>query len=105
MEEETLDLYESYFRNDNWTFSLNDLSNHNCLFCKNTKYRITFYYKHDASQIILTYLNHLKTYGTKWDKVKYFIRSIRNSNFCKEKTENWAMKYWFEKDIYILYCF
>ena len=103
MEEETLDIYEAYFRNDNWTYSLNDLSSHNCLFCKNSKYRLTFYYKQDASQTIISYLNHLKTYGCKWKKVKYFINSVRLANFCKETNENWAMEYWFEKDIYILY--
>ena len=103
MEEATLDIYEAYFRNDNWNFSLNDLSSHNCLFCNNTKYRITFYYKHDAAQLIISYLNHLKVYGCNWNKVKYFINSVRLSNFCNETTENWAMEYWFQKDIYVLY--
>ena len=88
MEEATLDIYEAYFRNDNWNFSLNDLSSHNCLFCNNTKYRITFYYKHDAAQMIISYLSHLKIYGCQWNKVKYFINSVRLSNFCNETSEN-----------------
>ena len=106
MEETTLDIYEAYFKNDNnWSFSLNNLTSHNCIFCNNTKYRIKFDYKQDAADLIISYLNHLKIYGCCWKKVKYFINSIRISNFCNETTESWAMEYWYQKDIYILYSF
>ena len=58
MEETTLDIYESYFKNDNWFFSLRDLSSHNCFFCNNkTKYRITFDYKEDMINLKNTLIN------------------------------------------------
>ena len=103
MEESTLDIYEAYFKNDNWSFSLEQLTSHKCFFCNNSKYRMKFDYKQDAAQFIITYLNHLKIYGSKWKKVKYFIDSIRISNFCDETTDIWIMKYWYEKDIYIFF--
>ena len=106
MEETTLDIYESYFKNEtNWFFSLKDFSSHNCIFCTNTKFRITFDYKQDAADLIRSYFNHLKIYGQSWKKVKYFINSIRISNFCSETTGGkcWVMKYWFQKDIYIIH--
>ena len=104
MEETTLDIYEAYFKNgNNWFFSLKDLTSHNCLFCNNTKYRITCDYKQDAADLIISYLNHLKIYGCCWKKVKYFISSIRISNFCNETTnKRWMINYWFQKDIYII---
>ena len=106
MEETTLDIYEAYFKNDNWSFSLEKLTSHNCFFCNNTKYRITFDYKQDAAQFIILYLNHLKIYGCCWKKVKYFLNSIRISNFCdNETTDIWVMEYWYEKDIYIIRSF
>ena len=106
MEETTLDIYEAYFKNDNWSFSFEKLTSHNCLFCNNAKCRITFNYKQDAAQFIILYLNHLKIYGCHWKKVKYFINSVRISNFCdNETTDIWVMEYWYEKDIYILLSF
>ena len=104
MEESTLDIYESYFKNDNWSFSLEKLTSHNCFFCNNTKYNITFNYKQDAAQFIILYLNHLKIYGCHWKKVKYFLNSVRISNFCDDELNGiWKMYYWHQKDIYILY--
>ena len=105
MEETTLDIYEAYFKEDNWFFSIKELTSHKCIFCNNMKQRIIFDYKQGAAHFIISYLNHLKIYGCCWNKVKYFIKSIRKSNFCDEKTATWAMEYWPEKDIYILYCF
>ena len=103
MEETILDIYEAYFKNDNWRFSLKELTSHNCLFCNNNKYRITFDYKKDAAEYVILYLNHLKIYGSLWKKVNYFINSVRISNFCDDnKTGTWVMEYWYEKDIYIL---
>ena len=108
MEESTLDVYEAYFKNeDNWFFSLKDLSSHKCLFCTDKKFKITFDYKQDAADTIISYLNHLKIYGGSWKKVKYFIESVRISNFCNDTTagKRWLMTYWFEKDTYILSSF
>ena len=108
MEETTLDVYEAYFKNkNNWFFSLKDLSSHKCLFCTGKKFKITFDYKQDATDLIICYLNHLKIYGGCWKKVKYFIESIRMSNFCNDTTGGkcWVMSYWFEKDTYILSSF
>ena len=104
MEETTLDIYEAYFKKkDNWFFSLQDLTSHNCLFCNNTKYRLICDYKQDAADLIISYLNHLKIYGSCWKKVKYFISSVRISNFCNETTnKRWTISYWFQKDIYIV---
>ena len=102
MEETTLEIYEAYFKNDNWCFLLKELTSHNCFFCNNTKYRITFDYKQDAAEFVILYLKHLKIYGCLWKKVNYFINSVRISNFCDNKTATWVMEYWYEKDIYIL---
>ena len=105
MEETTLEIFESYFKNDNWCFSLGELTSHKCCFCNNTgqKIRITCDYKRDMAEFVITYLNHLKIYGCVWKKVNYFITSVKLSNFCDEnKTCQWVMEYWYEKDIYIL---
>ena len=60
MEETTLEIYESYFKNDNWRFSLGKLASHNCFFCNNKKFRITCDYKQDMVNFVILYLNHLK---------------------------------------------
>ena len=108
MEETTLEIYESYFKNyDNWRFSIGELSSHNCCFCKNgQKIKIIYHCKQDIVKFIIMYLNHLKVYRSSWEKVKYFINSVKLSNFCNEYvTGKWLMEYWYEKDIYILLCF
>ena len=107
MEENILEIYESYFKNDNWRFSLGELTSHNCFFCNNAqKFRITCDYKRDMAEFIILYLNHLKIYGCLWKKVNYFINSVRLSNLCDDnKTGTWTMQYWHQKDIYILRCF
>ena len=108
MEETTLEIFESYFKNDNWRFSIGELSSHNCCFCKNEeqKIKIIYHCKQDMTKFVITYLNHLKVYGCRWKKVNYFINSIKLSKFCDENvTGKWLMKYWHEKDIYILLCF
>ena len=103
MEETILEIYESYFKNDNWCFSLGELTSHNCFFCNNKKFKITCDYKQDMVELIILYLNHLKIYGCIWKKVNYFISSIKLSDFCNNnKTSTWVMEYWYEKDIYIL---
>ena len=104
MEETTLDLYKAYFKNDNWSFSLEKLQSHNCFFCDNKKYKMTFDYKKDAAEFIILYFNHLKIYGVSWEKVKYFFNSIKISKFCDNETIGpWRMEYWYNKDIYILF--
>ena len=103
MEETTLEIYESYFKNDNWCFSFGELTSHNCLFCNNKKFKITCDFKQDMVELVILYLNHLKIYGCIWKKVNYFISSIKLSDFCNNnKTSTWVMEYWYEKDIYIL---
>ena len=32
MDETILEIYESYFKNDNWRFSIGELTSHNCFF-------------------------------------------------------------------------
>ena len=105
MEESILEIYEYYFKNDNWRFSIGELSSHKCFFCENTrqKYRITCDYKQDMVNFVIMYLNHLKIYGSLWKKVNYFITSIKRSNFCDDnKAGQWRLEYWYEKDVYIL---
>ena len=103
MEETILEIYETYFKNDNWRFSIGELASHNCLFCNNKKFKITCDYKHDMVELIIQYFNHLKIYGTIWSKVNYFITSIKLSDFCNnDKTSIWVMEYWYEKDVYVL---
>lgn len=107
MEETTLEIFESYFKNDNWRLSLGELSSHNCCFCQNSskKIKIIYHCKLDMVKFIMTYLNHLKVYGCSWKKVKYFINSIKLSKFCDDNiTGKWLLEYWYEKDIYILLC-
>ena len=108
MEETTLTIYESYFKNyKNWYLPVHELPFHNCCFCKNgQKIKIIYHCKQDMVKFIITYLNHLKIYRCSWAKVKYFINSIKLSNFCDENTAGkWVMEYWYEKDVYILLCF
>ena len=106
MEESILEIYESYFKNDNWRFSLGELTSHNCIFCNNKKFKITCNYKEDMVNFVILYLNHLKIYGCIWKKVNYFITSIRLSDFCNDnKTGTWTLEYWYNKDIYILRSF
>ena len=108
MEETTLEIYESYFKNyENWRLLIYDLPFHNCCFCENgKKINIVKHCKQDMARYIITYLNHLKIYRCSWKKVKYFINSIKLTKFCDEDTTGkWSMKYWTEKDIYILLSF
>ena len=108
MEETILTIYESYFKNyQNWYLPIYELPFHNCCFCQNgKKNKIIYHCKQDMAKFIITYLNHLKVYRCSWEKVKYFINSVKLSNFCDEHTTGkWLMEYWFEKDIYILICF
>ena len=105
MEETTLTIYETYFKNyDNWKLRLFELPFHNCLFCKNNKkYNLVKHCKQDMAKYVIMYLDHLKVYRCCWEKTKYFINSIKISNFCDEDViGKWSMKYWIEKDIYIL---
>ena len=108
MEETTLTIYESYFKNyENWHVPVFELPFHNCYFCKNRKkINIVKHSKQDIAKYVIMYLNHLKVYRCPWTKVKYFINSVKLSNFCNEQVVGkWSMEYWIEKDIYILVCF
>ena len=105
MEETTLTIFESYFKNhQNLNLPFCELSIHNCFFCKNgRKTRFIYHCKQDMVKFILMYLNHLKIYRCSWKKIQYFIKSIKLSNFCDDNTiGKWVMDYWYEKDIYIL---
>ena len=104
MEEATLEIFESYFKNNNWRFSIVELSSHYCSFCENErKNQIIYHSKQDMAKFIIMYLNHLKLYGASWKKVNYFIKSVKLSNFCNENvTGKWLMDYWHKKNIYIL---
>ena len=110
MNQEILTLYESYFKNpDNYKLLLDDLQLHHCRFCwpQEEKLKVKNCVKHcktDMNNIILEYLNHLKLISCPpWEKVKYFIRSIRISGFLSEDcVGKWMMVKWLEKDIYIL---
>ena len=89
MEETTLTIYEFYFKNHQNLNNLpiGELSFHNCFFCKNgQKTRIIYQCKQDMVKFILMYLNHLKVYRCSWKKIKYFISSIKMSNFCDDNT-------------------
>ena len=103
MEESTLTIYESYFKNQNVNSQIYEMS-HDCFFCKNRqKIRFIYHCKQDMVKFILMYFNHLKIYRISWRKVQYFIKSIELSNFCDDNTVGkWVMDYWYEKDIYIL---
>ena len=105
MEETTLTIYESFFKNyENWRLSIRELPFHNCYFCQNgKKIKIIYHCKQDMVKYIIMYLNHLKVYQCSWEKVKYFINSVKLSKFCDEYvTGKWSMEYWSEKNIYIL---
>ena len=105
MEETTLTIYESYFKNyQNWHLPIYELPFHNCCFCQNgKKIKIIYHCKQDMVKFKIMYLNHLKVYRCSYEKVKYFINSVKLSNFCDEHTiGKWLMEYWSEKDIYIL---
>ena len=105
MEETTLTIYESFFKNnENWRLSIYELPFHNCLFCQNEKkIKIIYHCKQDMVKYIIMYLNHLKVYQCSWEKVKYFINSVKLSKFCDDHvTGKWSMEYWSEKNIYIL---
>ena len=106
MEEATLTIYESYFKNyKNWRLPIYELPYHNCVFC-GKKIKIIKHCKQDMTKYIILYLNHLKIYQVCWEKVKYFINSVKLSNFCDENTiGKWSIEYWAEKDIFILICF
>ena len=64
MEETTLTIYESYFKNyENWRLPIYELPFHNCCFCANgQKINIVKHCKTDMTKYIILYLNHLKIY-------------------------------------------
>ena len=104
MEEATLTIYKSYFKNQHDFNVLIYEVSHNCFFCQNIqKTRFIYHCKQDMVKFILMYFNHLKIYRVPWRKVQYFVKSIELSNFCDENTVGkWVMDYWRERDIYIV---
>ena len=104
MNEEILTLYETYFQNmDNRKIFINELMSHHCRFCYPEQTIKLKHCKTDMSKIILEYLNHLKLMSCSWEKVKYFLKSIRICGFLSENVlGKWTMIKWLEKDVYIL---
>ena len=105
MNEETLILYESYFKNvHNYKIFIDELPFHHCSFCWPEEIIKVKYCKTNMNKIILEYLNHLKLMSYPWEKVKYFLKSIRISGFLANNcVGKWMMIKWQEKDIYIFY--
>ena len=108
MNEEIITLYETYFQNvDNRKLFINEIPFHNCCFCSSEKILIIKHCKTDMKKYILMYLNHLKLISClSWEKVKYFLKSIRISGFlANDCIGKWTMMKWEEKNIYILFRF
>ena len=104
MNEEILTLYEAYFRNaDNHKIFIDNLQSHHCCFCWPEETVRVKHCKTDMIKIILEYLIHLKLISCpSWEKVKYFLKSIRISGFLEDDCiGKWTMIKWLEKDIYI----
>ena len=106
MEETILEIYEFYFRNQNYNDL--DIEFHHCCFCENNseKMKNVKHSKQDMAKYLILYLTHLKFNLCSWEKSKYFINSIKLSKFCDDNVVGkWSMEYWPEKKIYILICF
>lgn len=105
MEQETFDLYELYFKNQQPKIFLPELYEHHCRFCSplNVEFKI-LECKTDVAKIIFEYLNHCRLFSAlRWDKMKYFFKSVKISGFLdKNVIGKWQLEKWEEKDVYIL---